>query len=85
MGTGRRVVLALALFVALCGVALVAFGGAVEPEEPSEREPARERLTHRALENAEEAERALMDRDYGRARERVTEVRRLLAELEGEE
>lgn len=81
-GPARRVVIALALFIALTGMALVAFGGEVEPEAEAPTARRAEPVTRVALRHAEEAERALMDRDYGRARARVQDVRRLLANLE---
>jgi type II secretory pathway pseudopilin PulG len=78
-GTKRSLLVAVALFVVLCGIGLALFGGRPDGAAQAQRRSATERSAAAALERAEQAERALMERDYGRAREHVRRARRLLA------
>lgn len=82
----RRVIMAAALFLVLCGLGLAIFGGGglLRATPTSAGPTASERITRRAIERAEEAEMAILQRDYGRAAERVGEVKRLLRQLDEE-
>ncbi|HJL17990.1 MAG TPA: hypothetical protein RMH99_20155 [Sandaracinaceae bacterium LLY-WYZ-13_1] len=78
----RSLILATALFLVLCGVGLALFGGHPAEEAEAQAGPSPEaRAAAEALERTEAAERALMERDYGQAREHVRHVRRILARV----
>jgi len=78
----RRLAFAAGLFALLCGLAIVLFGGGAPIGDTHDGPTRAERARERALEHAEAAERALMDRDYGEARAHVRQVRATLARQE---